>query len=60
VAFDEATEPEGLNALEEIMTSIQRQAGLQLRFSDAEVRAALEFLESENICMLTDDMITLV
>jgi len=59
VAFDMADDPEGMNPVSEIVAAIQRQAG-RLTFSDGEIKAAIEFAEGENICMVSDDMITLI
>lgn len=58
-AFNQADDPEGMNLLSDIIASIQRQARQQ-KFSDGEVKAAIEHAEADNICMVSEDMITLI
>lgn len=48
-----------MNPVADIIASIQRRARLS-KFSDNEIKAALEHAEGDNICMVSDDMITLI
>lgn len=61
-AFDEVGGPDGRDQMllfSDIMDSIQRQARKQ-KFSDAEIKAAFSRAEDDNICMKSEDMITLI
>lgn len=58
-AFEEAESPEGTNPISEIMASVQRQAR-NAPFSEAEVQAALEHAEGDNLILVADDTVTLI
>ena len=58
MAFDELGRND-LISLEGVRKSVQTHAG-RLAFTDEELQAAFDQLNSEGICMIVDDMITLI
>ena len=58
LAFDELGRND-LIPLDDVRKSVQTHAG-RLSFSDEEIQAAFSQLDSEGICMVVDDMITLI
>ncbi|CAD5235004.1 unnamed protein product [Bursaphelenchus xylophilus] len=59
VAFDETESPEGMHPVATIVELIQRQMG-QFPFTEAEVKAAFDLLEADNVCMISDEQVVLV